>query len=182
MSSLLELSAEARELAELLQSVEEARQEADGAEACAALDEAETALEARLAAVAENIEAKADAYGDIIAEFTARAEVMRHEEDRYKRKRQVAENAARKLKSRLQFVLEDLGLAAVEGERWKLALQKSPASVTVTDEGLAVAQGFGEIVQQARVDARAVLAAWKQDPASVATFAEVVQGTHLRIR
>jgi hypothetical protein len=100
----------------------------------------------------------------------------------YKRKRQVAENAARRLKDRLHFVLEDLGLKRVDGERWKITVQASPPSVVVTDEELAMNAGFAEIVREVKLDKQAIIARWREDPQSVARFAEVVQGTHLRIR
>jgi hypothetical protein len=182
MPTLLELSAEARDLATRLATVEEARQAANTDEAQAALAEAEAALEELLAQVGEDIERKADAYADVIAEFGARADVMKVQEQLYRRKREVAENAARRLKDHLRYTLEGLGLREVQGERWKLSVQTSPPFATITDEGLAVASGFGEVVQQVKVDARAVVAAWKEDPAAVAKFAEVTQGTHLRVR
>lgn len=180
--TLLELSAEARDLAERLATVEEARQEAETEDAQAALTEAEAALDEMLALVGEDIERKCDGYGDVIAEFTARAGVMKAQEEVYRRKRQVAEGAARRLKERLLYALEGLGLSRVDGERWKLAVQASPPSVQVRDEGLAVASGFGEIVQTAKVDSKAIIAAWKEDPESVSGFADVVRGSHLRVR
>jgi len=182
MSTLLALADDARDLAERLMAVEEARQSADTDEAREALAQAEEELEALLVQIGEDLTAKADAYCDVIAEFGARAGVMRAQQDMYKRKREVAENAARRLKERLHFVLEDLGLARVDGERWKMAVQASPPSATVTDEQRAVQCGFGEVVEETKLDRKAILAAWKEDPESVADFAEVTQGTHLRIR
>jgi len=182
MTTLLDMTDEARDLAARLVTVEEARLEAETDEAKAALAEAEAALEELLAQVGDDITAKSDAYCDVIAEFTARADVMKAQEATYKQKRQVAENAARRLKDRLHYALEGLGLRKVEGERWTLAIQNSPPSATVTDEGLAVAAGFGEVVQTNKLDARGIVKAWKADPASVVAFADVRQGTHLRVR
>jgi len=180
MSTLLDLTAEARDLANRLANVEEVRQEATTEDAQAALAEAEAELEALLALVGEDITRKADGYGDVMAEFKTRADVMKQQEDLYRRKRQIAENAALRLKDTLHYALEGLGLREVEGERWKLAIQNSPPSASITDEGLAVASGFGEIVSTAKVDAKAIIAAWKSDPSSVSGFAQVTQGTHLR--
>lgn len=182
MTTLLELSAEARDLAQRLMAVEEARRDAETDEAQEALAQAEVELEALLVQVGEDITNKADAYCDVIAEFNARADVMKAQELTYRRKREVAERAAKRLKERLQAVLEGLGMMKVAGTRWTLTLQASPPSVIVTDEAQAVACGFGEIVQEVRVDRKAILAAWKENAGSIAAFADVARGTHLRIR
>lgn len=182
MSTLLSMTGEAVALAERIAAVEECVADAATDDERAVAEQAVRDLEEELLAVAEGLEVKVDAYGDIIAEFGARAQVMKDQRDLYARKQQVAERAAQRMKDTLKLAMDTLGFDKMAGARWSLAVQASPPSVTVTDEGGALRAGFGEEVTTVKLDKRGVLAAWKQDPASVQEFAEVTTSTHLRVR
>jgi hypothetical protein len=182
-STLFDLTDDEAGLLEALIAVEEM---ADQAPTESLRDEFEVAvkqLDAQLAAVTEQIRDKVDSYGWILRELARKAEAYRVTEDEFKRKRQVAEAAAARLKDFLRWAMEDRGDTKLEGEQTTFALQRnSQPAVVVTDEEAALAAGLAETVTTIKVDRRGIGKAWKTDPESVAGFAEVAQGYHLRMR
>ena len=181
-ANLFEIAADIRDLAEQLLWLEE---NMPGAEATDAEREAygvqRAGVEAALAALGEGLEAKVDGYGFVLQEFATRAAAYEDMQRTFQRKRQVQERAAARLKGALLRALDMLGVKRVDGLHWRVRIQGNLAGVNVTDPEAAVAAGFGEIVTQAVPDCKAIIAAWKADPASVAAFAEVTQGSHVRI-
>ena len=181
-ASLFDLTGDMLQLQDELLALEEYEgRELEGEEA-----EAYEALVGRLMARfdrwTEDLAAKSDGYVWVIREMEARAAAYKEQAAVFARKRQVQERAAARLKDALKRAMETMGTTKIKGEQWTIGLQNSARSVTVKDEEAAVAAGFGEVVEAFSVDQRAILAAYAEDPARVAAFATVEQGTHVRIR
>lgn len=141
----------------------------------------EATLTPLLEAVADGLAEKSDGYVAIMRELDAEAEMFRAEADRMTRKAQTRTNALNRLKARLQEAMEQLGLDRIDGPLFTVRLQASPPACQVTDEDAAIVAGFGEVVEQRKLDRRAIIAAWKADPGRIAGFATVEVRRHLRM-
>lgn len=84
---------------------------------------AERAIDAWLAEAHANLKAKADNYCGLIQELSARAKARKEESDRLATRARVDENAAKRLKDRLQFFLEAHDIPKLETARFKLSVQ-----------------------------------------------------------
>lgn len=178
--TLFDLTEENVRLMQDLFDVEEAMQAATPADADA-LAAAEARLLDEFGDVNGQFVEKVGGYVHVIREFAARASVMKAEAEVYTEKAAVCERAARRIKDRLKAAMEMLGVDKLPAGHFTLALQNSPPSARLlVPEEQAVEAGYGEMVP--KVDNRAIIAAFKADPASVEGIAEVTQGRHLRIR
>ncbi len=121
---------------------------------------------------------KVAGYCGLIRSLKLEADAYKAEEQRLKERRASNEALAERLQNRLQNCLAAAGVRKLKAGTFSVAIQASPASVEVVDEG-AIPDAW-KIPQPSKVDKRALLAELK-------TGAEVPgvrlkQGEHLRIR
>lgn len=88
-------------------------------------------LEHVLAALDDEIEAKADAYASIIANITSDIEGIKLEEDRLKKRRQGLENRISSLKENLFNCMKETGKTKFKTERFSFNIAKNGGAVPV---------------------------------------------------
>ena len=181
MSTLFEITEDLQRMAATIIALEEA--EVDGVEGMDAeeYEALKKSLDDEMDAMADALDEKVDGYVWVLKDMEAKAAVYKAQKDAFYHKQQVQERAYKRLKARLGWALEELGVTEVGGELWKVRLQQSNPTVHVTDENAAVGAGFGEMVTTPKVDKKGLLNVWKLDPSLVEGFAEVTTGTHVRI-
>jgi|GEM_PF-1379032 len=182
MSTLYDLTDDARGLMEALLAVGAMADGTDDEGIRAEFQAAQETLDAQLAAIHEQLGTKSDSYCWVIKALSAEADAYRAREEEFAAKRKARENAAKRLKDALRDVMEALGMDKIQGTDYTLALQNSPPGVSQVDEQAALAAGMAQEVTTVRVDSRAIIAAWKASPESLDGIAEVHQGRHIRIR
>lgn len=176
MPTLLDLTDEALRLHQALTAVGAMDLTDSDREQC------EQLLIAQLDQVGDSLVDKVDAYGDLIRCLASEADAYDADAKLSTAKRDARRNGEKRLKESLTFALDLLGLTSVEGRRYKLALQNNPLSCGEVDEQAALAHGWAEPVTEIKVDRKAIIAAFKADPASIEGVATVTQGRSLRVR
>lgn len=88
-------------------------------------------VEALIAEMEGNLEAKATGYASLIREWEADAKKWKAEADRCAAHRKARENAAERLKERLRTELERMGRSEVEAGLFKIAVQGNPVQARV---------------------------------------------------
>lgn len=134
---------------------------------------------AALAQLVDAIEAKAENTAAVIRTLEAEAGAIEEEAKRLHARAQVRRSRADHLKTYLLEQLAAAGKTSVAGKFFTVAVAASPASVRVTDASAVPAAYL--VPQPPKVDARAILAAWK-DSGELPPGVEVERGRHLRIR
>jgi hypothetical protein len=100
------------------------------------------------------------------------------------RKRDARLNAADRLEKLLILCANTLDQKQLTGHKHRALIIDNPPKVNVLDKDKAIAAGFGEYVTAEptpKVDSKAVLAAFKADPDSVAAFATVTRGQRAKL-
>ena len=119
-------------------------------------------VEELFAEVEGSLESKCDAYAALIREWELDAEKWKAEEARCAAHRRARENAAARLKARLVGVLIAIGRDKVEGERFKVAVQRSAPTAEVVADVSALPDTMVRVIPESRVaDKGAILAALK---------------------
>jgi hypothetical protein len=93
--------------------------------------DAEAAIDAWFAEVHDARDEKLDAYGALIREFQARSNARKDEADRLAGLARVDENAAKRLKARLQWFLDEHGLRRVETARFRFVVAQNGGKAPV---------------------------------------------------
>lgn len=123
-----------------------------------------------------------------VRELEAEAEAIKAEEARLAARRKARETGAKSLKAYAQRCLEDAGKEKVNGLIVTVALQQNPPSVAVSpevDERELYEAGcpyVERVPERFVLDKRAVLDAYKQNPAALPNGVTVTRSTSLRIR
>lgn len=90
-------------------------------------------IESRLDRIAGDIKSKADGYCSVIAQLNADAEMFRNEEARLKRRRQAAENNAKRLKDGLLAAMQAVGTDKIKTGVFAVTVRKNPEKLEVAD-------------------------------------------------
>lgn len=140
-------------------------------------------VEALVAEMEGNLEAKVDGYAALIREWEADAEKWKAEEQRVAAHRKARENAAAALKARLCDAMVTLGREKVETDRFKVAVQRAAPSVVVLVEPEALPEPFRRVIPATvSADKKALADALKAGE-DLAGVAELAPGTaYVRIR
>jgi hypothetical protein len=114
-------------------TMQELADEAAALDALVALDQGEwtDAHEALEQELAGKLAAKGDSYGDWLADRTARAALLKAEEQRLARRRKAIEGQVERVKRYAAHALDRMGRTTIEGERWTVALAKNPPRVVL---------------------------------------------------
>jgi len=119
------------------------------------------ALEQELAG---KLAAKGDGYGDWLADRTARAALLKAEEQRLAARRKTIEAQVERVKRYAAHALERMGRTKIDGERWTVSLAKNPPRVVLAGDVVPalLPPGFQRVVPaQVEVDLNAVKEALK---------------------
>lgn len=143
--------------------------------------EAESPFAAALAQLEGSINDKAEGVAAVIRTLDLEADAIEAEAKRLAQRAGARRNRAASLKAYLMDQLDKAGMAKAGGVRFSVAVQASPPSVRVLDEAAVPMEYQVVIPASVRVDAKAILAHYKETGEPV-PGAEVVQGRHLRIR
>ena len=137
-------------------------------------------IEARLDALGEEFERKAEYIALLSREAKAEAKAVKQEEDRLKARRTAAENRERRLKDYLHACMTRMGIPKIDGDRAKVAIQKNGRpSITWMGEEDAIPDAFRRVTVS--VDGTAVYNEWRAGSELPEGF-EVEVGTHVRVR
>jgi len=136
------------------------------------------AIDAWETELATDLEAKADSYAALIAEFEARAEARVAEANRIKAKAEADRRAADSLRERLRYVWETRQLGKVQTARYTIALAKNGGVAPLEIRG-EIPERFQKIRREPDRDAiRAALLAG--EPLDFASLGD--RGTRISIR
>lgn len=140
-------------------------------------------VEALIAEMEGNLEAKADGYAALIQEWQADAEKWKAEEQRCAGHRKARENAAAALKARLCEAMVTLGREKVETERFKVAVQRAAPSVELLVEPDVLPEAYQRVIPATvSADKKAIADALKSGE-DLSGYAEFRPGTpYVRIR
>ena len=143
-------------------------------------------VEAAFAAIGGLEAERLDAYRAVVAQLEAHATACRGEAEAFQTKANVASNAVKRLKARLQDYLVATGRTEVKGNIWRAVLTanggKPPLTVLVSPEALP------ELYQRPRIEAdtEALRAAAGEDGLVLADGREIARieprGQHVRFR
>jgi hypothetical protein len=141
-------------------------------------------VEALIAEMEGNREAKVDGYAALIREWEADAEKWKAEEARVNAHRKARENAAQRMKERLCEELVAMGCDKVETPRFKVAVQRAASTVEVLADPTALPEEFRrDIPASVEADKRAIAEALKAGDASLDGLAQLNPGKQfVRIR
>lgn len=162
--TLLELTSEGVELYEALRA---AGDDLD--------PETKEEAERILSEIQFDLDQKLDTYAYVRNEIVARIAGIEELVTKYQKLLKTEKNALEGLDHRLLTAALMMGKREIKTSKFRLTVRTNPPSATITDPQAAVDAGFGEIVQDLKVDKRKLIAAWKSDPSTVAPFAEISQ-------
>lgn len=130
--TLYQLAAEWQRIENELWDVESALVE-QGGEATQEQEEALTTLMAEMTETQESLIAKVDGYNALYRELGAMAASAKAEIERLTKIRKTAENAQKRLKDRLKWNMDVLGIDSLEGNLCKISRRKS-SSLNVDED------------------------------------------------
>ena len=139
----------------------------------------EEGYEDALAQLSDAIEEKAENIAAVIRSLEAEEATFEQEAKRLREKAIARGNKVHNLKTYLLQNLQAAGIDKVKGRLFTVSVQPSPPSCTVEDEGLVPQDWKALIPEQWRVDAKRIIAAYKEGVNVPGTI--VVEGHHIRI-
>jgi hypothetical protein len=132
-----------------------------------------------LEALGGGLEDKAINIAKFLRNMEAVAEAIKEAEETMAKRRKSLENRVKWMKDYLKGNMEHTGITKIECPYFKIAIQKNPTAVNVTNEN-AIPEQFKEQVITWKIDKPAIKAAIKKGEA--VPGAELISGTRLVIK